>query len=281
MKQRIITALVLAPLIIAAIFFLPFTFFVMMLLGIVGLSLWEWTQFVTPQARNKSLFFLLGGALLCMALMPMQPHELASFSQSSFTIVLSGSIWWLIASWLTITYPSSTQYWQQSPLLKGIFGLISLIPFLWSIAVLRALNYDVDPIYGAKMVLYVCLLVWSADSGAYFAGKSLGKHKMAPKVSPNKTIEGLVGGVIAAFVVGVVFAKLLELEFASLGMMLVIIFITVVISVMGDLVESMFKRVAQIKDSSNLIPGHGGILDRIDSLMAAFPLFTLCYFLLA
>lgn len=281
MKQRIITALILAPLIIAGIFLLPFFYFVLMLLGVVGLSLWEWSQFVTPKARNKSLFFLLAGALACVAIMPMQPYELGAFGQSSFSFILSGVIWWLIASLLTITYPSSAKHWQDSPLLKGIFGLISLMPFLWSVAVLRAIDYDVNVYYGAKMVLFVCLLVWSADSGAYFAGKSLGKHKMAPRVSPNKTIEGLVGGIIAAIIVGFVFADLLSLDFSSTPAMMVIILATVVISVMGDLVESMFKRVANIKDSSNLIPGHGGVLDRIDSLMAAFPMFTLCYFLLA
>jgi phosphatidate cytidylyltransferase len=144
---------------------------------------------------------------------------------------------------------------------------------------LRASDISSDPYHGAKLVMFVCLLVWTADSGAYFAGKSFGKHKMAPNVSPNKTLEGLLGGVVAALMVGWVTADWFEVAFNGTVSMFVITFCTVVISVLGDLVESMFKRVSGIKDSSHIIPGHGGILDRIDSLTAAFPVFTLLYFL--
>lgn len=102
---------------------------------------------------------------------------------------------------------------------------------------------------------------------------------MAPAVSPNKTIEGLVGGIVTAMLVGYWVAEWFGIQFSSMPVMLLIILLTVVISVLGDLVESMFKRVSGIKDSSNIIPGHGGILDRIDSLTAAFPVFALLYFL--
>ncbi len=128
-------------------------------------------------------------------------------------------------------------------------------------------------------MLFVCLIVWGADSGAYFAGKSFGNHKMAPAVSPNKTIEGLLGGMVVAAIIGWLFADWFDIQFTSASVMLVTIFATVAISVLGDLVESMFKRVSGIKDSSNIIPGHGGVLDRIDSLTAAFPVFALLYFL--
>ena len=144
---------------------------------------------------------------------------------------------------------------------------------------LRAQGIETAPYHGAKLVLYVCFIVWAADSGAYFAGKSLGKHKMAPNVSPNKTIEGLVGGIITAVVVGWATSQWFDIEFSSHIAMILITLITVVISVLGDLVESMFKRVSGIKDSSNIIPGHGGVLDRIDSLTAAFPVFALLYFI--
>lgn len=102
---------------------------------------------------------------------------------------------------------------------------------------------------------------------------------MAPAVSPNKTIEGLVGGIVTAMLVGYWVAEWFGIQFSSMPVMLLIILLTVVISVLGDLVESMFKRVSGIKDSSKIIPGHGGILDRIDSLAAAFPVFALLYFL--
>ena len=144
---------------------------------------------------------------------------------------------------------------------------------------LRAEGIMSDPYHGAKLVLYVCFIVWAADSGAYFTGKSLGKRKMAPNVSPNKTIEGLIGGILTALLVGWGTAKWFDIEFSSAAAFIAITLVTVVISVLGDLVESMFKRVSGIKDSSNIIPGHGGVLDRIDSLTAAFPVFALLYFL--
>ena len=142
---------------------------------------------------------------------------------------------------------------------------------------LRAVDYSIDSYHGAKLVLLVCFLVWSADTGAYFSGKRFGKHKMAPAVSPNKTIEGLVGGVILAVIITWLGAKLLSIPFISISSLLSIAIITVVISVLGDLVESMFKRASGVKDSGNILPGHGGILDRIDSLTAAIPVFALLY----
>ncbi len=189
-----------------------------------------------------------------------------------------GFVWWIAASLMAITYPNTSQAWQNSVILKHLFGMLTLLPFLWSVVILRATDIAVDPYHGAKLVLFVCFLVWAADSGAYFAGKSLGKRKMAPRVSPNKTIEGLVGGIIAALLVAWLFADWFEIQFASPVHMIVITLATVVISVLGDLVESMFKRISGIKDSSNIIPGHGGVLDRIDSLTAAFPVFALLYY---
>ncbi len=195
-----------------------------------------------------------------------------------YAVLSLGFVWWIIASGMAITYPKTTNLWQGSKALRHVFGFLTLIPFLWSVIILRASDISVDPYHGAKLVLYVCFLVWAADSGAYFAGKSMGKRKMAPHVSPNKTIEGLVGGIIAALVVGWLFAGWFDIQFTSPLHMVMITLITVVISVLGDLVESMFKRVSGIKDSSNIIPGHGGILDRIDSLTAAFPVFALLYY---
>lgn len=120
--------------------------------------------------------------------------------------------------------------------------------------------------------------MWAADSGAYFAGKSFGKRKMSPAVSPNKTIEGLIGGVITAIIIGWGAASAFNIQFESTSSMLGIFIATIIISVLGDLVESMFKRASGIKDSGTIIPGHGGILDRIDSLTAAFPVFAFLYF---
>jgi len=143
---------------------------------------------------------------------------------------------------------------------------------------LRQYHYDTDHFAGAWWLLFVLLLVWGADSGAYMFGKMFGKHKLAPKVSPGKTWEGFLGGLVTSALIAVLFATLAPLT-VSTGTLVICAIIATLASVLGDLTESMFKREAGIKDSGNLIPGHGGILDRIDSLTAAVPVFA-CLLLL-
>lgn len=280
MKQRIITALILAPLVVCGIFFLPFTWFLLALAGITLVGAWEWTQFTHNQSRILALIPFVLVMLGSLIFIPSDVVTLNQITSTHLAILSLGAAWWLFASALALTYPKSSDIWQHSNFLRHLFGVLTLLPFMWSILILRGHQYNIDNFYGAKLVLFVCLIVWAADSGAYFAGKTLGKRKMAPKVSPNKTIEGLVGGVLTALVVAWGSSELLDIRFSSIASMVLITLITVVISVLGDLVESMFKRVSAIKDSSNIIPGHGGVLDRVDSLTAAFPIFALLYFTL-
>jgi phosphatidate cytidylyltransferase len=279
LKQRIITALILAPLVVLGIFTLSLPLFELALLAITMIGVWEWAQFVDGRSRMSAMLPTTVALFLSYFLLPSTVDSLNQVLSSHYVILAAASVWWVIASILAVTYPKSTTAWQSNNPLRHLFGMLTLIPFFWSILLLRANGIDADPYHGAKLVMFVCLLVWAADSGAYFAGKSFGKHKMAPKVSPNKTLEGLMGGVVAALVVGWFAADWFDVGFTSTFSMILITLCTVVISVLGDLAESMFKRVSGIKDSSNIIPGHGGILDRIDSLTAAFPVFTLLYFL--
>jgi phosphatidate cytidylyltransferase len=123
--------------------------------------------------------------------------------------------------------------------------------------------------------------VWSADVGAYFVGKSIGKHKLMPNVSPGKTIEGFLGGVVCAAILTVIVGVILQWSSSEFITALLVTLLITSISVLGDLTESMFKRQAGVKDSGTILPGHGGILDRIDSLTATAPVFALCYILLA
>ncbi|CAH1571169.1 phosphatidate cytidylyltransferase [Vibrio rotiferianus] len=278
MKQRIITALILAPLVILGIFKLPLIGFIIALTAVTLLGFWEWTQFTESNSRIAALIPAAVVTGLSFLFISPDVTSLNQLAAPHYAVLALGFAWWIIASGMAITYPKTTNFWQGSKALRHVFGFLTLIPFLWSVIILRASDISVDPYHGAKLVLYVCFLVWAADSGAYFAGKSLGKRKMAPHVSPNKTIEGLIGGIIAALIVGWLFAGWFDIQFTSPLHMVIITLITVVISVLGDLVESMFKRVSGIKDSSNIIPGHGGILDRIDSLTAAFPVFALLYY---
>ncbi|GAB2654557.1 phosphatidate cytidylyltransferase [Vibrio panuliri] len=279
MKQRIITALILAPLVILAIFKLSLPLFIALISVVTLIGFWEWTQFVETNNRMVALLPSLAVTGLSFALIPFDAYSLNHLSASHFAILVIGFVWWLFSSGLAITYPKSASLWRDSKLLRHLFGMLTMLPFLWSIIMLRAEGVTSDPYHGSKLVLYVCFIVWAADSGAYFAGKSFGQRKMAPHVSPNKTIEGLIGGILTALLVGWGTAEWFDIQFANLAAFVVITLTTVVISVLGDLVESMFKRVSGIKDSGNIIPGHGGVLDRIDSLTAAFPVFALLYFL--
>lgn len=280
MKQRIITALILAPLVVLGIFKLSIPLFIAAIAAIVVIGFWEWTQFVETSNRSIAIIPALAVLAGVFYFLPFEISALQQVSGGHILILAAAGIWWLASSGMAMTFPKSSALWQGSKVLRHAFGLLTLIPFLTSVILLRSVGYDSDPYYGAKLVLFVCFLVWAADSGAYFAGKTFGKRKMAPNVSPNKTIEGLVGGIITALVIGWGAANWFELTFPSHVIMIFITFTTVVISVLGDLVESMFKRVSGIKDSGNIIPGHGGVLDRIDSLTAAFPVFALLYFTL-
>ncbi|MFA0088358.1 phosphatidate cytidylyltransferase [Vibrio sp. 10N.261.51.F12] len=277
MKQRIITALILAPLVVWGIFSLPLMWFLLAVTAITMIGAWEWTQFTLNHSRLVAMIPPVLVTALSLFVVPYDVGALNQVGLIHIAILGIGTGWWLIASGLAMTYPKSGSYWQHSNVLRHLFGLLTLLPFLWSIVILRAQGYHQDPYHGAKLVLFVCLIVWAADSGAYFAGKSFGKRKMAPNVSPNKTIEGLFGGVATALLVAWATSVIFDIQFASFTSMTIITLVTVVISVLGDLVESMFKRVSQIKDSSNIIPGHGGVLDRVDSLTAAFPVFALLY----
>lgn len=196
-------------------------------------------------------------------------------------LLLNSVGWWALALVLVVTYPSSAKFWGKNIPLQVLFAFSTLIPFIAAVLRLRLDNYTADPHHGLFLLLYVFVLVWAADSGAYFAGRAFGKHKLAPKVSPGKTWQGVFGGMITAVVLAFVFihfsGKTLLGSRAMSGFVVLSV-ATVAISVLGDLAESMFKRESGIKDSSQLIPGHGGILDRIDSLTAAVPFFTYFYF---
>jgi phosphatidate cytidylyltransferase len=152
-----------------------------------------------------------------------------------------------------------------------------LIPTWIGVVSLRTSLYEVDPFYGASLIFYVLGIVWAADIGAFFVGIKFGKHKLRPNVSPGKTLEGLLGGITASAAI-IAFAALhYNVDPSRIWLHIVIGGVTVGVSALGDLNESMFKRCAGIKDSGTILPGHGGVMDRIDSLTAAFPIFAFCY----
>jgi phosphatidate cytidylyltransferase len=185
--------------------------------------------------------------------------------------------WWLLSAGLTFLYPRFSKFWSSHRSVRGLFGWLTLVPTWLAFMALRSSDYQVDPYHGAQLLMFLFLMVWSADVGAYFVGKSIGKHKLLPNVSPGKTLEGFLGGVIFACVMVVIAGYFIDWTMAQYRIVIPVTILITTISVLGDLNESMFKRQAGVKDSGTILPGHGGILDRIDSLTATAPIYALCY----
>jgi phosphatidate cytidylyltransferase len=281
LKQRIITALILAPLAILAILFLPAEQFKIAVAGVVALGAYEWAKMSGINSRVSKASFMALILIICGVLIVAVDGEAVWYQgelNSIYKTILGiAAVWWALSFVMIITYPKYSSVWTQNVPIRAAFGVLTLIPTWVAVISLRNNLYEVDPFYGASLIFYVLGIVWAADIGAFFVGVKFGKHKLRPNVSPGKSIEGLIGGVMASLAI-IAFAALhYQFEASRMGLHLLIGVITVAVSALGDLNESMFKRCAGIKDSGKLLPGHGGIMDRIDSLTAAFPVFAFCY----
>jgi len=281
LKQRIITAVILAPLAILAILFLPVEQFKIAVAGVVALGAYEWAKMSGINDRASKVTFMALILIICGALIFAVDGQ-AVWYQSELnglykTILGISAVWWAVSLVMILTYPKYSSVWKENIPIRAAFGVLTLIPTWVAIISLRTNLYEVDPFYGASLIFYVLGIVWAADIGAFFCGVKFGKHKLRPNVSPGKSIEGLLGGIMASLAI-IAFAALhYQFDASRIGMHILIGVITVAVSALGDLNESMFKRCAGIKDSGKLLPGHGGVMDRIDSLTAAFPVFAFCY----
>ncbi len=281
LKQRIITALVLAPLALMAILFLPVFEFQIVIAGVVAIGAYEWAKMSGLDSRMSKAVYTLIALTICVFFAQIVEQDLIWYQgqlNAVYRYILGVStIWWLVSLGMIIAYPRFCGFWRHSIVIRALFGLLTLIPTWVAVVSLRTSLYEVDPLYGASLIFYVLGIVWAADIGAFFVGVKFGKHKLRPNVSPGKTLEGLLGGVAASFAI-IAFAALhYQVEPSRIWLHIVIGGLTVGVSALGDLNESMFKRCAGIKDSGKILPGHGGVMDRIDSLTAAFPVFAFCY----
>jgi len=266
LKQRLLTAMVLAPMALAGVFLLPQGGFEVFVAVAMVLGAWEWGRlagFCETRARMRFGAGLGLILLVCILIRPWVPVP---------ALMLVTVLFWLLALYWVVRYPVAG-IWASS-LSRLLIGYLVLTSSWFALVELKQLER------GNLMILLLLLLVWAADIGAYVAGKSWGRNKLAPEVSPGKTREGLFGGLVSCVLVGVLFGSWLELPGWQLVYLVVLSLCTGLASVLGDLFESMLKRYQGIKDSGRMLPGHGGVLDRIDSLMAAAPLFALGMWLL-
>ena len=282
LKQRIITALILAPAAILAIFYLSLINFAAAMLVVMAIGAWEWGPLMGCANKRYRIAFVSVTSILIATLWYFLPLDTLwdapkHLVDEANVVLWLAVAWWLLSAGLTFLYPRFSKFWSSHRSVRGLFGWLTLVPTWLAFMALRSSDYQVDPYHGAQLLMFLFLMVWSADVGAYFVGKSIGKHKLLPNVSPGKTLEGFLGGVVFACVMVVVAGYFIDWTMAQYRIVIPVTILITTISVLGDLNESMFKRQAGVKDSGTILPGHGGILDRIDSLTATAPIYALCY----
>lgn len=263
LKQRLLTAAILAPLIIWGIISLPTLYLAILFALIIVQGGWEWSGLMQMSDVSQRVMYVV----VVAACVGMAGYSLSLPENDWIALPALSLLWWFFAAIWVLRYPRNTKCWTRQAM-QGMIGIFILIPAWLSIIALHGAGEQ-----GPYWVLYLLSLIWVADSSAYFGGRRFGKHKLAPEVSPGKSWEG----VLSALVVTAIYAVAAGAWFGFSGnqwlILVVLSLITVVFSILGDLAESMFKRHAGKKDSGNLLPGHGGVLDRIDSITAAAPVF--------
>lgn len=265
LKIRVLTAVVLIALVLAALLWLPNLWLAAAVGVVVLLAAWEWTALCGVDDVGLRIVYLavLVSAAVFIAGVPAVP------------VLLAGVVWWTWEGWRVWQRRALTTPIKDSRVFMQLRGLFIFLPAWYAIVYLHG-----EDTRSPLVILSLFVLVWLADSCAYLAGSLFGKTKLAPAVSPGKTLEGALGGLLAVAVAALVSGILLwDMSPPTLALWLTVALVATVFSVLGDLVESQAKRVAGVKDSGRLLPGHGGVLDRIDAFSAAAPAFALGWLL--
>lgn len=262
LRARALTALVLAPIAILGVLYLPSMVFAGAFGLVLSYAIWEWTRVIGFRRRRLRALVVVGNAVLIALLLLADPTDWL------LPIVVVGAIWWCLAIWWLKVWTFGAEPTRRNRDIKLLVGSAMVVP-----AWVAAWLLHRDPDHGPWWTLVVLLLIWVADIGAYFAGRRFGRHKLAPRISPGKTREGVYGALLGSAVFAAVAAWFLLEGLVAQALFVVLAAVTVLFSIVGDLFESLIKRQANLKDSGSLLPGHGGMLDRIDSVLAALPIF--------
>jgi phosphatidate cytidylyltransferase len=257
LRTRIITAAVLIGLLLVVILWLPPVATKVAMTAVVLAGAWEWSAFLRLQAvPGRILYVCVVGA--CLAAL----WRLTLAAPACLLLLVVALAWWVAALLWVVFAPRRAASWSAA-----LAGLLALAPAWVALVRLR-----IDVPRGAQWLLFALCLVWAADIGAYFAGRSFGRIRLAPLVSPGKTWEGVLGGLLLAALVALWGSRWFAVPMLPfVGLCLGV----VAFSIVGDLTESLLKRFAGLKDSGTLFPGHGGVMDRIDSLTSALPMLLL------
>jgi phosphatidate cytidylyltransferase len=269
-KTRVIAALVLTPLAIAAMLLLPTPWLMALAAVIFLVGLWEWLRLTDiDDTLARSVLLVVNLALMVAIVWASRTGQGFSYVLLQIMVVI-GVVWWLLAALWLKHFEFASDHDTHARVFKLAAGTLAIIPAWCAMGVIHG-----SQPYGHRWLFVAVAVVWAADSGAYFAGRHYGRHKLSPRISPNKTVEGLVGGLVCGLAVALAFAPLAGATLAQLPAVALVALVAVAFSVVGDLFESLLKRHVGAKDSGDLIPGHGGILDRIDGVVAALPVFAL------
>jgi len=267
--KRIITAAILIPLILAAIIYLPPLYFSLLVAVFILLGAWEWSVLIGLTKNSARIIYVLCIAFVILTLLFFHTH-------THIPTLLTATLIWLWAFIAIINYQKNgSGVGFQFPLLRAMIGVIILISTWISIVILKTY-----PNFGASWLILVFIIIWSADIGAFFAGRAFGKHALCSRVSPKKTWEGFVGGTVLSVIMAAIGGLFLSLTTQHYIYLLVLALLTALFSVVGDLSVSLLKRMSGVKDSGKIFPGHGGLLDRLDSIAAGMVVFVLGMFVL-
>ncbi|WP_116963518.1 phosphatidate cytidylyltransferase [Fastidiosibacter lacustris] len=255
MKERIITGVILGLIVLGAIFCLSNTIFDIAVAVVLLFAAWEWTALANIKKITTKIIYLAISLVLIY---------LSRYSQ--LTVLLISLLFWFFACYLVLRYPN-IPFKAISPGARYAMGFLVIVPMWISLSLLHQQK--------PALLLLMMLVVTLADSGAYFVGRQYGKKKLAPIISPKKTVEGFVGGFVFGGLAGVICALVISHSHFEQTILIILSFAIVIVALLGDLFESMIKRECGVKDSGTILPGHGGILDRMDSLFSSFPIFVL------
>lgn len=283
-RTRVIAALVMAPFAIAAILLLPTPWLAALTALVFLVGLWEWLKLAGIDDTLSRTVLLIANLLL-MVLLVWGSRSSSGPSPVLFQIVtLAGVAWWLVSLLWLRYFSFASDHETYARAFKLAASTLAILPAWCALCLIHSENFEgllsgTGIRQGHLWLLTALMIVWAADSGAYFAGRRFGgrlfgSRKLAPRISPNKTIEGLLGGLLAGVAAGLLFASFTGMSLAQAPVVAAVAAVTALFSVVGDLFESLLKRHVGAKDSGNLIPGHGGILDRIDGVLAALPIFA-------
>jgi len=263
LKARILTAIIILPLFLSAIFYLQDIFWVTFLLALTAIGAREWSKLAQLSVRNTIAYMLLtvivGGELLFQL---RESVQISIYSSDLLWVYILSAIFWIVGAPLYL----KQLYTIKNPVIWMLIGWIVLLPTCLALYQLRAIS--------PLLLLGFMATIWISDTAAYFTGRALGKHKLAYTISPNKTWEGVAGALIAVLIYGLAWNFWITEESSAITL-IPLLMAMAILGIIGDLYESLIKRQAGDKDSGNILPGHGGILDRIDALTSSLPLATL------